>query len=222
MADSFTSSLLLRKPEINANQNAWGLLANEDFGSDRLEQAIIGTASYALSGTKTLSRVNGETDEARMRVQNITGGTGGTVTIPAVPIWYWFINGASGPVTVTNGSNSVVVPSGSSTSVFSPNGSALSMGLTKGYVDGLALSTSLPGQTGNAGSAIFTDGTNASWVAAYTKAQTDEQFAKVDLSNVTQASARTKVGAGTMAYRNVTISTAAPSGGASGDFWAQL
>lgn len=43
--------------------------------------------------------------------------------------------------------------------------------------------------------------------------------ADATLGNVTQANARTKVGTGTMAYRNVTISTAAPSGGADGDVW---
>lgn len=43
-----------------------------------------------------------------------------------------------------------------------------------------------------------------------------------DLSNVTQSDARGKVGTGTMAYRNVTISTSAPSGGTDGDVWLQV
>lgn len=45
--------------------------------------------------------------------------------------------------------------------------------------------------------------------------------AAADLNNVSQSVARTKVGAGTMAYRDVTISTSAPSGGADGDIWLQ-
>lgn len=45
--------------------------------------------------------------------------------------------------------------------------------------------------------------------------------ASADLSNVSQSDVRTKVGAGTMAYRDVTISTSAPSGGADGDIWLQ-
>lgn len=45
--------------------------------------------------------------------------------------------------------------------------------------------------------------------------------ADADLSNVSQSDARTKVGTGTMAYRAVTISTSAPSGGADGDVWLQ-
>lgn len=36
---------------------------------------------------------------------------------------------------------------------------------TKGYADGLAFSTVLPGQSGNAGKIISTDGDTASWVA---------------------------------------------------------
>lgn len=46
--------------------------------------------------------------------------------------------------------------------------------------------------------------------------------AKADLSNVDQEVARTKVGTGTMAYRNVTISTDDPSGGADGDVWFKV
>lgn len=35
--------------------------------------------------------------------------------------------------------------------------------VTKGYVDSAAMSTALPGQTGNAGKFVTTDGTTASW-----------------------------------------------------------
>lgn len=58
-----------------------------------------------------------------------------------------------------------------------------------------------------------------------TKAYVDpllDAKAASDLSNVTQSAVQTKAGTGTMAYRNVTISTSAPSGGANGDFWAQV
>jgi hypothetical protein len=44
--------------------------------------------------------------------------------------------------------------------------SAATDAATKGYVDGVAFSMaagSLPGQTGNAGKALITDGSNASW-----------------------------------------------------------
>lgn len=64
----------------------------------------------------------------------------------------------------------------------------------------------------------------------YTKSQVDAGFytkdqvntiaggrANADLGNVTQANARAKVGTGTMAYRNFTISTGDPAGGVNGD-----
>jgi hypothetical protein len=60
---------------------------------------------------------------------------------------------------------------------------------------------------------------------AYSAAQVDTllaQKAATDLSNVTQATARNKVGTGTAAYRNLTISTAAPSGGSNGDLWFKV
>lgn len=39
------------------------------------------------------------------------------------------------------------------------------LGVTKGYVDGLAFSTALPAQTGNSGKVLSTDGSTASWSA---------------------------------------------------------
>lgn len=119
MADTFTTRLRLRKPEIGANNNVWGPLLNEDGGSDRTEEAIVGIQSYALSGSKTLTSVNGELDEARMRVQNITGGTGGTITVPAVQGWWFVRAGSSGDVAVNNGSNSVAVKAGNAVPVLS-------------------------------------------------------------------------------------------------------
>lgn len=46
--------------------------------------------------------------------------------------------------------------------------------------------------------------------------------ANTNLDNVSQSDARAKVGTGTMAYRDVTISTGNPSGGANGDFWVKV
>lgn len=88
----------------------------------------------------------------------------------------------------------------------------------------------LPDQTSKAGCTLFTDGETAAWIAGYTKAQIDAGFytkaqadallggrASADLSNVSQANARNKVGAGSMAYRNFTVSNTDPVGGANGD-----
>lgn len=184
MADTPTSRNRLRKQEIGAKTNAWGTDLNEDGGSDRLDEALDGVESYTLSGDKTLTSTDYETDEARMRVQNVTGGTGGTITIPAVEKNYLIRNAASGDVTITNGSNSIVVKAGNITPVFTDGidiyqarvldyGAELlkSSGLptdaahlvNKAYVDNAALSSALPGQAGNADKVLTTDGSTASF-----------------------------------------------------------
>lgn len=166
MADTATTRNRLRKLEPGQYNNAWGPVQNEDFGSDRIDEALDGWTSFSLSTTKTLTSTNYETDEARMRVINVTGGTGGTVTIPAVERWYWVRNGSSGNVVVSNGSNSVTVGAGNSIHVLSDGtniylGLALNFGsslpyttgtptlsshlTTKNYVDALVASTALSG-----------------------------------------------------------------------------
>lgn len=60
---------------------------------------------------------------------------------------------------------------------------------------------------------------------AYSADQVDALLAgkaTTDLSNVSRADARTKLGTGTAAYRNLTISTSVPSGGSDGDIWFQV
>lgn len=168
MADSPTTRNRLRKQEVGAKTNAWGTDWNEDGGSDRLDEAMDGVVAFALSGTKTLTSTNYETDEARMRIINVTGGTGGTVTIPALEKWYLVRNGASGDVIISNGSNSVTLSSGEVNCVVT-NGTTIYSANAKTYVDAqilaASLSAELPSQGGNAGKYITTDGTNASWGA---------------------------------------------------------
>lgn len=169
MADSATTRNRFRKQEVGAKTNAWGTDWNEDGGSDRLDEALDGITAFALSGSKTLTATNYETDEARMRVINVTSGTGGTVTIPAVERWYLVRNGASGDVTIDNGTNSVSVVASEVTIVVS-NGTAIYSANAKKYVDNAILNASvasgtLPSQSGNAGKYVTTDGSAASWGA---------------------------------------------------------
>ena len=103
MADSATVRNRFRKQEVGAKTNAWGGDWNEDGGSDRIDESLDGVSSFTLSGTKTLTSTNYETDEARMRTLNITSGRGGTITIPAVEKWYLVRNNTSGTVVFTAG-----------------------------------------------------------------------------------------------------------------------
>jgi len=142
-----------------------------------------------LSGPKVLTSTNGATDEARCAVLNVTGGTGGTITAPSVKKVYLVRNASSGPVIITTGSGvtatfaagEVGFCAGDGTNFYRTTvttdfgGVALtSVGAptantdaaTKGYVDGVAFTMaagSLPGQGGNAGKALITNGTVASW-----------------------------------------------------------
>jgi hypothetical protein len=143
MADSFTLRNRGRKPESGQHANAWAALANEDLISDRMDEALDGVESYTLSGSKTLtSSPNGETDEARMRVQNITGGTGGTVTIPSVQKWYLVRNGASGSAIFTTGSGATgTVGAGLITVLFCDGTNVYAMSLAAYVASALAAVT---------------------------------------------------------------------------------
>ena len=84
--------------------DTWGARWNAQGGSDLIDASLDGVEDFALSGPKTLTNNNGAADEARKRGLNITGGTGGTITIPNVDKLYLVRNGSSGDVIITTGS----------------------------------------------------------------------------------------------------------------------
>lgn len=95
------------------NNNAWGDILN-DNGLSMIDQALDGVIAFSLSGSKTLTTANGSSDEARCRVLNITGGSGGTVTIPNVEKSYVVRNASTAAVTFTTGSGTTcTVPTNS-------------------------------------------------------------------------------------------------------------
>ena len=189
MPSSYTSSFRLNLQAPGDNLNTWGVQLNTGV-FQLLEDALAGAVTQALSGSLTLSSVNGATDQARCLALNITGGTGGTITAPGVKKLYFVRNAASGAVIVTTGAGATASfaagevgfcysPDGINfykTSVTTAFGGAILTGVgtpsaatdaaTKGYVDGVAFTMaagSLTGQGGNAGKFLSTDGVNASW-----------------------------------------------------------
>jgi hypothetical protein len=189
MPSSYTSSFRLNLQAPGDNLNTWGVQLNSGV-FQLLEDALAGAVTQALSGSLTLSSVNGATDQARCLALNITSGTGGTITAPGVKKLYFVRNAASGAVIVTTGAGATASfaagevgfcysPDGINfykTSVTTAFGGAILTGVgtpsaatdaaTKGYVDGVAFTMaagSLPGQGGNAGKFLSTDGTTASW-----------------------------------------------------------
>jgi hypothetical protein len=189
MPSAYTSSFRLNLQAPGDNLNTWGTALNTGV-FQLLEDALAGAVTQALSGSLTLSSVNGATDQARCLALNITSGTGGTITAPGVKKLYFVRNAASGSVVVTTGAGATASfaagevgfcysPDGINfykTSVTTAFGGAILTGVgtpsaatdaaTKGYVDGVAFTMaagSLPGQGGNAGKFLSTDGTTASW-----------------------------------------------------------
>jgi hypothetical protein len=189
MPSSYTSSFRLNIQAPGDNLNTWGTILNNGV-FQLLEDALAGAVTQALSGSLTLSSVNGATDQARCLAINVTGGTGGTITAPGVKKLYFVRNTASGAVVITTGSGATAsFAAGEVGFCYSPDGvnfyktslqndfggarllnvgspTANTDGATKGYVDGVAFmmaAGSLPGQGGNAGKFLSTDGTTASW-----------------------------------------------------------
>lgn len=125
MPSTYTARNRAEKQGAGENANTWGTRANQNT-FDMFDEALDGVESFTLSGSKTLTTANGSTDEARNRVLNVTGGTGGTITIPNVEKAYLVRNAASGDVTFTTGSGTTAdVPSGGVQWVFCNGSNAI-------------------------------------------------------------------------------------------------
>ena len=100
MADSYTTSLRLRKQVTNTNLNVWGDYLNDNV-IEMLDDAVAGVATISLaSGDATLTTNNGTSDQSRAAVLYIsgTGGVARTVTIPSVEKLYRIRNGGTSTV----------------------------------------------------------------------------------------------------------------------------
>src|SRR3569623_1523249 len=99
------------KQGTGENTNTWGAKLNTT-AIDLIDESLDGRNAFALSGSRTLGSTNFASDEARKRFQDITGGSGGTVVIPAVEKWYVVRNIASGDVVFTAGgaTNATISP----------------------------------------------------------------------------------------------------------------
>jgi hypothetical protein len=127
MTSTYSSNLRLELIGTGDQSSTWGSTTNTNLGT-LLEQAISGVSDVVFStdADKTLSTVNGGTDEARQMIINLTstvvGGLTATrnVIIPSVDKLYVVKNGTSGGrsivvktsagsgVTITNGETTMV------------------------------------------------------------------------------------------------------------------
>lgn len=160
--------LLLQLLSTGEALNSWGEILNNLF--KMLEAGICGFASVVVNTTATLTSTN-YTDTNATAMVLMLSGTGGTLTIPGRERVHIVANFGSGAVTITTGSGNTVDVSVDGIDLVLCDGvNVYSLGydgLTiKDYIDQELLSASagnLPGQTGNAGKYMTTDGTNASW-----------------------------------------------------------
>lgn len=184
---SYTSSARYTLQVTGTNNNTWGAILNSGV-FQLVDDNVNGRTAFALSGSKTLSSVNGATDEARSAILDITGGTGGTITIPSVSKLYYIRNGSSGVVVITTGAATTASIQSGERGLIMCDGSAVYRqnttdlagqrltnvgdpvnpqdGATKNYADMLAFNANagiLPGQTGNSGNLLTTNGVTATW-----------------------------------------------------------
>ena len=132
MASTATTRNRLEKQGTGDNNNTWGSVLNSSL-IDLVDEALDGRTNFTLSTTKTLSSTNYASDESRKRIIDITSGTGGTVTIPAVEKSYLVRNAASGDVIFTTGSgDTATVKSGNVMPIIS-DGTNVYLGLAPDF-----------------------------------------------------------------------------------------
>lgn len=171
MPSSWTPSLRLNKQFPGENISLWGDYLNDQVFTP-VDYAIAGWLTKAITGDYVLTTANGSPDEARAAMLKFTGSlaANSSITIPSVSKSYFaynatdkaltFTTGAGATVTVDAGDKTVIDCDGSGVHTISFGGYGL-----KDYIAAqvLASSAALPGQVGNAGKFIKTDGAAATW-----------------------------------------------------------
>ena len=187
MPSSYTVSARFTLQATGENTNTWGVILNSGVFA-LVDFNVNGLLTKTLTTDYTLTTANGSTDEARASALTFNGSGAFTVTIPSVPKPYDVANNCTGFLTLTTGSGrSVQVRSGETvrvrcdgtnvdrvqpfyfsnqqiTGVLDPT--TAQAAATKNYVDTTAFNMAagaLPGQSGNAGNWLTTNGTTASW-----------------------------------------------------------
>lgn len=176
----FSTRLRFDLQDTGSNQNVWGSVLNTR-GLQRIDDAICGLATIALTGDYTLTTSNLGAEDARYAVLKFTGGAGPfTVTIPSLEKIYKLWNAASGDITVTTGSgDTVIIEPGDVIEVFcdATNVKTLAFGGSnlKDYIASVVVGggATLPSLVGSAGKWLTSNGTIALWANPTTSDLTD-------------------------------------------------
>jgi hypothetical protein len=100
MATTFSSLLRVELIGTGDQSGTWGDTTNRNLGTI-LEDAIAGTANLNVTlGNVTLSSIDGQPDQARCMILNVTGtpGTTRSIIAPKTSKVYVVVNGSNAPV----------------------------------------------------------------------------------------------------------------------------
>ncbi|MDB5476487.1 MAG: hypothetical protein JWP49_1998 [Phenylobacterium sp.] len=196
MPSSWSASLRFELQFTGENINLWGDKLNVVL--NHADYALAGWLTKALTGNVALTAANAADDEARAAMIKFTGAGPFTVTLPSVSKSYLVWNACTAALSVTTGAGATAVVAPGErialmcdgagvwrvqgadfagqriTSVADPTGPQDAA--TKTYVDATAfagMTGTFPGQGGNAGKVLKTDGTTPSWQGLGTADLTD-------------------------------------------------
>lgn len=156
MVDTYTTRNELTKQTVGGNVDTWGGIYNDTM--DAIDASLDGFYTNTLSGSVDLRDVdNGPTDNSRRRVIFITGGTGGTITLPALEKVYFVVNDATGALTFSAGGTTAIFPAGTS-GAMTVRGSTCRRLSPQGRWTTIASLTTTSGTTAVFNAANFPDG----------------------------------------------------------------
>ena len=169
MPSTYTTSLRFELQATGENVNVWGDRLNTALS--RIDVAVAGMTTVALTGNYTLTTSNTASDDARAAMLKFTGGAGPfTVTLPSLSKKYTVWNATTGTVTLTTGSGSTVqVATTDIVDVFCDGTNVKTLGYggssLKDYIASVVVGggASLPSLSGNSGKWLTNNGTIANW-----------------------------------------------------------
>jgi hypothetical protein len=180
MPSTYSASLRFELQASGENLNAWGTRLNTALS--RVDKAIAGRSAIVLAGVAyTLSTSNTLDDESRSAILDLSGVGNCNVVIPSVPKLYLVRNGSSGDAVVTTGAGATATVVAGDVAMVMCDGAGVAPLMLAGLDLRAVSSAALPGQVGNSGKLLTTNGTTPSWVTptvSYLSNYASDQAAK--------------------------------------------